>query len=290
VFPDFERQRRGSASIWISRQYADLSFLEKLRDADQLFADPRCEIIKDQRKIRIGHVSVEINGRPQVLFIKRYNQYSLRQRFVSPFVQSGALRSLRGAAILRAANIQTPTPVAVVENRDPLAITKSFFITEEIAGGKTVDSYWLEELAKITDQGAISRRRKFLVQLGLLFGNLHGKGIYHNDLKDANILAVAERQSASVKLFLLDLEGVKRYRNLSSDRKLKNLVQINRTFGRHLRRPEKLVFLMAYMNGTLPDKKNRRHLIQNIVRESNRIDNVKILTASRTVGATPIRM
>jgi len=290
VFPDFERQQRGSASIWISRQYADLSFLEKLRDADQLLADPRCEIIKDQRKIRIGRVSVEINGRPQVLFIKRYNQYSLRQRFVSPFVQSGALRSLRGAAILRAANIETPTPVAVVENRDCLAITKSFFITEELAGGKTVDGYWLEDLAKITGQGAISRRRKFLVQLGLLFGNLHGKGIYHNDLKDANILAVAERQSASVKLVLLDLEGVKRYGKLSSDRKLKNLVQINRTFGRHLRRSDKFLFFMAYMNGTLLDKETRRHLIQNIVRESTRIDKVKILTATRTADATPIRM
>lgn len=289
VFPDFELQQRGNASIWISRQYADPSFLEKLRDADQLLADPRCDIVKDQRKIRVGRVSVEINGRPQVLFIKRYNRYSLRQLFVSPFVQSGALRSLRAAAILRAAEIQTPTPVAAVENREHLAITKSFFITEELSGGKTVDGYWLEELAKMTDRDAILRRRKFLLQLGLLFGTLHGKEIYHNDLKDANIMAVDARQSDSVKFFLLDLEGVKRYGKLGSDRKLKNLVQIHRTFGRHLRRSEKLMFLTAYMNETLLDNKFRRQLIQNIVRESTRIDNVKALTASSTVDAAPIR-
>jgi serine/threonine protein kinase len=290
VFPDFQLQQRGSTSIWISRQYVDLSFLEMLRDADQLFADPRCEIIKDQRKIKVGRLSLEINGRPQVLFIKRYNRYSLRQRFVSPFVQSGALRSLRGAEILRAADIQIPTPVAAVENRDHLAVSKSFFITEELSGGKTVDAYWLEELAKIYDRVAMMRRRKFLVQLGHLFGTLHGKGIYHNDLKDANILAVAEHQSDSVKLFLLDLEGVKRYGRLSSDRRLKNLVQINRTFGRYLRRPEKLLFLLAYMNGSFVDKQIRHHLIQRIARESARIDNAKAINAARTIDVTPIRM
>ena len=290
MFPDFQLQQRGSASIWISRQYVDLSFLDMLRDADQLFADPNCEIVKDQRKIKVGRLSLEINGRPQVLFIKRYNRYSLHQRFVSPFIQSGALRSLRGAEILRAADIQTATPVAAVENREHLAVSKSFFITEELSGGKTVDAYWLEELAKITDRVAMKRRRKFLMQLGHLFGTLHGKEIYHNDLKDANILAVAKRDSDSVKLFLLDLEGVKRYGKLSSDRKLKNLVQINRTFGRYLRRPDKLLFLMAYMNGTFLDKKIRRHLIQSIARESARIDNAKAINAAKTVDVTPIRM
>ena len=290
MFPDFQLHQRGSALIWISRQYVDLTFLDMLRDADQLFADPHCEIIKDQRKIKVGRLSLEINGRPQVLFIKRYNRYSLHQRFVSPFIQSGALRSLRGAEILRAADIPSATPVAAVENREHLAVSKSFFITEELSGGKTVDTYWLEELAKITDRDAIKQRRKFLGQLGDLFGTLHGKGIYHNDLKDANILAVAERQSDSFKFFLLDLEGVKRYGKLSSDRKLKNLVQINRTFGRYLRRPEKLLFLLAYMNGTFLDKKIRHRLIQSIAHESARIDNAKAITAARTEDVTPIRM
>src|SRR5258706_4173786 len=142
----------------------------------------------------------------------------------------------------------------------------------------------------MTDRDAMMRRRKFLVQLGHLFGTLHGKGIYHNDLKDANILAVAERQSDSVKLCLLDLDGVKRYGKLSSDRKLKNLVQINRTLGRYLRRPDKLLFLLAYMNGTFLDKKIRHRLIQSIARESARIDNAKAINAAKTVDVTPIRM
>ncbi|HWH77266.1 MAG TPA: hypothetical protein VNT76_07830, partial [Candidatus Binatus sp.] len=127
MFPDFVLQRRGDASIWIARQYADSHLAEMLHDADQLFADPSCQIIKDQTKIKVARLPMKMDGQAQMLFIKRYNMYSLRHQMASPFVQSGAFRSLRGAAILRAADIQTPVPVAAVENRRHFKLCKSFF-------------------------------------------------------------------------------------------------------------------------------------------------------------------
>src|SRR5204863_3184173 len=82
--------------------------------------------------------------------------------------------------------------------------------------------------------------------LAQIFHNLHSHGIYHNDLKDANILAV-DRSEGTVRFFLLDLEGVKRYAPLSEKRRVKNLVQLHRTLGRYLRQTDRLIFLKWYL-------------------------------------------
>ena len=80
VLADFVLHRRAGAAIWIARKYVEQGFLDRLADADGLFADPSCQVIKDQRKIKVGRVVVEVHGKPQVLFIKRYNMFSWRHR------------------------------------------------------------------------------------------------------------------------------------------------------------------------------------------------------------------
>jgi serine/threonine protein kinase len=115
-----------------------------------------------------------------------------------------------------------------------------------------------------------------------LFATLHGRDIYHNDLKDANILAVADDSSNwPLRLFLLDLEGVRRYKSLSSTRRIKNLVQLNRTFGRCLRRVEKLIFVRKYLGAKFSERQSKRELIASVLFQSKRLDGVK----SRQSGA-----
>ena len=274
MFPEFIHHRRGAASIWIDPRLADRSFIDRLADADQLFDNPLCQIIKDQEKIKVGRFTMDIAGSPHAIYIKRYNAFSLRHRLASPFVHSGAFRALRGAAILRAVSIPIAVPIAAVENRVRGALTKSFFISEEIANGKTLDAYWRDELVTSIGGDGIARRRGFLKGLAQLFLNLHGQGIYHNDLKDANILAVDGSQRA-VRFFLLDLEGVKRYAPLSEKRRVKNLVQLYRTLGQYLRQTDKLIFLKCYLGASFARRKVRRQLIKKLLRESRRLDSMK---------------
>lgn len=290
VLPDFVLQQRAGASIWLAKKYTEPGFLDRLADADRLFADASCKVIKDQRKIKVARLVVEINGKVQGVFIKRYNMYSWRHHLVSPLVKSGAFRALRGAAILRDAEIKTAVPVAAVENRRRRALDKSFFITEELAGGRTADAYWCQVLNGLKGREGMARRREFLVQLADLFRTLHEREIYHNDLKDANILVVSNWQADNLSLFLLDLEGVKRYVHLRLGRKVKNLVQINRTLGRYLRRPEKLLFLRAYMGRSFYDRKIRRHLIDTVDRESIRLDIEKTAFSARVSDSGRMRI
>ena len=183
---------------------------------------------------------------------------------------------MRGAAILTNASIRTPPPIAAVDNWRNGILAKSLFISEEIAGAKTADAYWIENLAAPGIDGRWQRRREFICSLSGLFCILHEHGIYHNDLKDANIL-VASSQAAgsSPDFYLLDLEGVKAYRRLSERRRIKNLVQLNRTLGCYFRRSDKLMFIKNYLRTTYRNRALTTRLIRRILTESHRLDIAK---------------
>jgi hypothetical protein len=204
-------------------------------------------MIKDQKKIRVARISLAAAGVHLSAYIKRYNAFSLRYRIQSLFCRSGAFRSVRGAAILREAEIATAKPLAAVEVHRWGTLEKSFYLSEEIAGAKTADAYWRENLKTLSGPVGFRSRRAFLIDLSRLFRKLHGARIYHNDLKDFNILVRRDRDGKH-ELFVLDLEGVRRCRKLSARRRIKNLVQLNRTLGRFLTRTEKLRFLKSYLS------------------------------------------
>jgi serine/threonine protein kinase len=151
-------------------------------------------------------------------------------------------------------------------------VHRSFYLSHEIPGGVTVDAYWLSILKPLRHLEGCRRRRMFLCKLGELFRRLHGQGVYHNDLKDANILAAPVGNNDSIDLYLLDLEGVRQYRPLSESRRIKNLVQLNRTLGRHLTGSQRLIFLRAYLDRSFHDRGLRRGLSAKVIGASNRLD------------------
>ncbi|MFQ5902785.1 MAG: lipopolysaccharide kinase InaA family protein, partial [Candidatus Binatia bacterium] len=237
-----------------------------------LFSFPECEIIKDQRKIKVGRVQLEIGGKLKWIYLKRYNAFSWRYRLGSLFVPSAATRSWVGAGILMHAGFHTGQPIAAVECRSLGMLTKSFYLSEEISRGKTADAYWREELMPMGGPQGFRRRRDFLKGLAMLFRSLHEKRIYHNDLKDANILVCSGNGHQEESFYLLDLEGIRRYRHLNRQRQIKNLVQLNRTMGKFLRWSEKLYWLKIYLGAVFFDRGEKRKWIGRALEESDRGD------------------
>ena len=272
VYPNFLFQRHGGYKMWLDQSYAEPEFLALLSKPDLFFSLPSCEIIKDQRKIKVARVMFDISGEKHGIYIKCYNSFSLRHRFGSMFVQSGGVKSLRGAAILNDNGIPTAMPIAAIEERNQGAVRKSFFLSKEILGGVTVDSYWLSNLQPLSAHEGFKRRRVFLHALGELFNALHRHGVYHNDLKDANILAVPLEDRDSVNFYLLDLEGVRQYRHLSESRRIKNLVQLKRTLGRYLSKTQQLAFLRAYLARSFAGRRFKRKLIGKVTLASKHVD------------------
>jgi hypothetical protein len=273
VLSDYHFEERGAVRIWLHRDFAERDFIDRFAECDQLLARRDCRIVKDEKKITVGRLSLTIAGNRHDLYVKRFNAFSFRYRLGSLVASSGAMKSLRGAAVLQEAGICTARPVAAVENRFLGTVTKSFFVTEEIAGGKTADSYWLEDLA--SGLRCRQRRRKFIEGLASLFRSLHGAAIYHNDLKDANIVTVPDSEGTSQIFYLIDVEGVQARARRRQTRWIKNLVQINRTLGRYCGGSEKLYFLKQYLEAGAYDRKRVHGWIRRIVAESDRRDAVK---------------
>ena len=286
VYPEFRIYRHGRCKIWLNPTYADPKFIALLRNPNAFFDFPTCQIIKDQRKIKVGRVVVDVGGEKHAIYVKRYNSVGLRHRVGSMFAGSGGVKSLLGAAILRHNNIATANPIASVEERLQGMVRTSFYLTQEITGGVTIDDYWLNILKPARHRQGFRRRRLFLYTLGELFRTLHNRGVYHNDLKDANILAVPAGNADSIDLYLLDLEGVRQYSALSESRRNKNLVQLNRTLGRHLEATQKLVVLRAYLGQGFFDRRLRRRLIFKVLAESNRLNTVKALLVTRSASGS----
>lgn len=257
-----------ASTVWVASDLKGDANLPLLADPDRLFASSECETIKDQRKIKVGRIALKLRGRIQGVYLKRYNPYCWRYRVGSLFFPSAAVRSWLGAHALLRAGFHTGRPIAAVESRAWGMLAKSFYLSEEVAG-KTADAYWLEKLSPACGEGRVDRRR-FLQELAGLFRSLHGLGLYHNDLKDANILVCSEQGKLSFNL--LDLEGIRRYGRLSERRKVKNLVQLNRTMGRYLTRSQKLHWLRAYLGDAFSDRKEKRRWIERILKESRRRD------------------
>jgi len=264
--------RNGSSSLWISRSLDAQSALRLFTDPDALFSRPQCKLIKDQRKIKVGRVPLEMGDGFGRVYLKRYNAFSWRYRFVSLLVSSAALRSWAGAGILMGADFRTGKPVAAVECRSWGMLTKSFYIAEEIPSGSTVNGHWREKLKDLKGAEGFRQRRIFLGALAALFRSLHAMGIYHNDLKDANIFVCRDENIQEDSFYLLDLEGIRRFRHLGERRRVKNLVQLNRTMGRTLSNTNKIYFLKIYLGKIFSDGKIKREWIRRIIKVSERED------------------
>ncbi len=274
-FPDFIYRKQGDAAIWIDRRYVEDELLGLLNDPDALFGHPAAQVIKDQRKIKVACVPVTLEGQKSYVYVKRFNAFSWRYRLGSLFLPSGALRALRGGHMLMEAEIPAARAIAAVEFRRCGMLTKSFFLTEEIAGGKTADAYWRENLQSAGAAAGCGRRREFLRRLAALFRRLHDLNIYHSDLKDANILVVSGSDLHPESIFLLDLEGIRRYWKLSRRRKIKNLVQLNRTLGSHLAPSDKLVFIKSYLSLSPADRREMKLWIKTVDERSREKDRKK---------------
>jgi serine/threonine protein kinase len=113
-----------------------------------------------------------------------------------------------------------------------------------------------------------------------LFSRLHDHDVYHNDLKDANILIASQRGAQEV-FFLLDLEGVRRDVRLNRSRRIKNLVQLNRTLGKLLKQSERWYFLTIYLSGEAVDRRTKKRWAAAIHRQSVRLDKIKSIDHGR---------
>jgi hypothetical protein len=218
-------------------------------DPDRALLHPNCRVLKLQRKVVVGRVETPAG----VLFVKRYNVFAWRVALAG-WMRSPAFRAWSAAEVLAAGGFGTPEVVAAIEYRCAGWLRRSFFVTREVTGAVTADQRWRAILADPLATRRRAHRRAFARALGDLFRRLHAAGLYHNDLKDVNVLVRGPAETPAC--VLLDLEGVRQRRRIGRGRRVKNIVQLDRTLGRQASAADRLRFLRAYL-GAAPRAERR---------------------------------
>lgn len=266
---------------------------EALMSQPDPFVQPQCQLIKSERKIKVGSIPMRISGRTKTVYIKQQNALSTIHRLGSLFLHSAALRSLKGAVILLQEGYATAKPVAAVEYRNWGMLIKSLYLSEEVPGAKTVDAFWREDLNLLRGAEGYRKRRAFLRGLAHLLSSLHQKRIYHNDFNASNILIRDGQGPIEGHFSVIDLQGLRKCFYVSGRRRIKNLAQLDRTLGRLLTRTEKLYFLKAYGGSALFRSKSAD--LVNVILEETRRQRARSLTRSlvpsqRRLSPAGIRM
>lgn len=218
------------------------AYLCPLLDPDALACAPGARVLQRSRLNRV--VSITLDKNPLVL--KLFEEGPWGRWLQSLVLGSAARRAARSARRLKEAGFSAPDVVAVLEKGRLLSFRKSCLLVALISG-PTVEEIW-ERLAP-------PRRRRMAEQLGAYVRSLHLAGLYPQDLRAANLIASARGEDW--RFVLVDLDRVRSYRSLSFKRRIKNLVQLNRSVGRRARAPERMRFLLAYAGGSSKGERRR---------------------------------
>jgi hypothetical protein len=230
----------GPLRVWLAPGVDPRVAIAPDGDPDRLLTRPDTRLVKLQRKVVVGRAATPVGP----LYVKRYTVHAWRVALASIGRASPARRAFGAARRLAALGFGVPDVVAAVDDRRGGLLRRSFFVTHEVADAVTADRYW-QQLA-----GRPDARRRFARTLGDLFRRLHAAGVYHNDLKDVNVLVRKgsnHGEADQVELVLLDLERVRIGRVPGRRRRIKNLVQLDRTLGRMGSAAARARLLRAYL-------------------------------------------
>lgn len=220
-------------------------------------------ILKQDRRTTVTWVSLPTGA----VVIKHNRLHTWRHWGDALWHGSPARRSWHGARLLQAHGFPVPRPLAVFEKRVAGTVCESVYCCEGLLTQIPLHIYWREQ----RQQWPIQQRRSFLRALAEFLRAFHAAGLYAGDLRDENLLVEATGDS-QWRFYLVDLDRVIHYPRLNQRRRLKNLVQLERTLGRSASASERLFFLYQYLGTPLPPRSHRRRLLRRLLRLRDRKD------------------
>jgi len=172
-----------------------------------------------QNDIRAGGTTIKARGAEKLVRLPG-------GRFVKHVARARALKIWRNGHALLVRGLPTPTLLACGKNW---------------VAGEWIDGANLGDVAR-ESWGAMSRAQRddLLHRLARLTRRMHDLGVFHKDLKSANILV------RDGKFYLVDLDRVK-FGALSSKEATFNLVQLNASLAGGVTRTDRVRFLRAYV-------------------------------------------
>jgi tRNA A-37 threonylcarbamoyl transferase component Bud32 len=148
------------------------------------------------------------------------------------------------ALIIR--QLPTPRPLAMWHTHSVGLKVDGVIITEEIPDAMDLPKYLLK--IDQLDEPAKTESLQILVnKVAHLIRKMHDLSVSHRDLKSPNLMV--SDNGGGVKIWLVDLVGVRTHTHLSDEKKAQNLARLNSSFvnSKQISNTEKLRFLRQYL-------------------------------------------
>jgi len=221
------------------------------------------QVLKDAPETAI--TIVNLPGRPAVC-VKEFRWRGLLHAAKGLLRPSQGLRTFLNGQRLVEAGIGTANPLALVRDKRLGLVKTEWVVMEVIPDSLELDRYILK---RIEQPWRTEGRRGFVRKFGRFLGVMHSKGIFHSDLKTCNVL-VSERKPSTndssetasdgpIGFHLLDYDDVSHGREVSDNRRIKNLIQIFLSTPVAVGATDRMRFLREYaFHGGLNRRRMRR--------------------------------
>jgi len=240
-----KKLNRSRIKRWIRRSLRHGSFSEEL-DIYYYKAFINRQYSVDLDKITDIHTD-NIQNNTNVLKVQKKTQLSRVDNFCVKsfkasrmFARPYALRSWQGLLTLHFNKIGTAGPVAVILYKD-----RSSILITKMLNHPDLDELLYHKYSSMP----LKEKRDLLNTLGNILATMHVNGIYHADLKVCNIKVSQD----PLAFYFLDTDRVEQKINLSTRRRIKNMVQINTSIPVHVSRTMRFSFIKAYSKITGDD-------------------------------------
>jgi tRNA A-37 threonylcarbamoyl transferase component Bud32 len=215
---DSIRVLKAGALRWIVRaQFFNRTLHRIVEEPDAFLRDPRMHF-KNYSLVTIARVP-PMAAEERGLVVRRLNYGRITHRLRDFVRTSRARRAFNSGLQLERDAIRTPRMIAVGEWRRLGWPMRAYVVTEEVAGAISVGRFFKQK-------GFLPRR--VVYESAELIARLHNAGFSHRDLKDTNMLL-----DARLTPWVIDLDGVKYRRSVSTHRAILDLAVLARCFRAH---------------------------------------------------------
>jgi tRNA A-37 threonylcarbamoyl transferase component Bud32 len=212
---------------WLGRDVSSPELMKLLQDPGGAFSAPGCIMVKNSNTTSSCTLPITLGDKTTGVFIKRYNYQSSIYALKYLLRSSRGKRTWKAAHALLARDIPTPVPVACAEKRSARILLESFLITHAVAPAMPLSRLFPEagsgpHAGRAVDTREIIRRAARLVRM------MHDRGIWHRDLKAANIL-VQNLSGNTMHLYVTDLDGIRIKDTIRPEERIIDLARLNRS-------------------------------------------------------------